>query len=334
VADERINSVIDEKSKVELLKVLEGLVEPVRIVQFTRRSACPGCASQTQLLQELVTLSEKITLEIRDLDEDNELAMHYKVDKVPATLVLGRKESGIRFYGVTLGLEFSSLLSAILMVSTGRSGLPPDMEEMVKRIDRDVHIQVIVTLTCPYCPKMVNLAHQFAFVNDRITADMIESSEFPEIVQRYEVHGVPRTVINETHTLDGAVPAAALYMEVLKAVDPDTFRQIDEMVRESQGTMKAKKVDPSHTYEVLIVGAGPAAMSAALYASRKGLDVAMIAAKVGGQMTYTGSVENYLGFPSVSGGDLAEVFREHMERDPVSEVRSSMSGRRGIRSPS
>jgi alkyl hydroperoxide reductase subunit F len=131
---------------------------------------------------------------------------------------------------------------------------------------------------------------------------------------------VPKTVINETHMFDGAVPAANLYMEILKTVDPDVYRQIDEMIRESEGIRKARKVDPAHSYDILIVGAGPAAMSAALYAARKGLDVAMIAARIGGQMTYTGSVDNYLGFPSVSGSDLAEVFRQHMERYPVAEA--------------
>lgn len=265
-------------------------------------------------------MSDKISLEIRYLDEDKELAARYKVNKVPATMVFGSKDNGIRFYGVTIGYEFPSLLSAIMMASTGRSGLPPDLEEMVKKIEKDVHIQVIVTLTCPYCPKMVHVAHQFAFVNDRITADMVESSEFPQVVKLYEVFGVPKTVINETHAIDGAVPAVTVYMEILKAVDPGVYRQIDEMIRESDGTRKARKVDPSHSYEVLIVGAGPAAMSAALYAARKGLDVAMIAATIGGQMTYTGRVDNYLGFPSVSGSDLAEVFRKHMERYPVSEA--------------
>ena len=316
--------IFDEKGKAELIKALQRMAGPVRIVHFTQRSACPNCVTQTQLLEEIAALSDKFTLEIRHLEEDKEMAAKYNVDKVPATLVLGSKDNGIRFFGVTLGAEFPSLLSAIMMVSTDRSGLPPEVEELVKKIDKEVHIQVFVTLTCPYCPKMVHLVHQFAFVNDRINADMVESSEFPQTVQRYDVNGVPKTVINETHTIDGAIPAATLYLEILKAVDPEAYRQIDEQIRESEGTRKARKADPIHTYEVLIVGAGPAAMSAALYAARKGLDVAMIAARVGGQMTYTGRVDNYLGHPSISGGDLAEVFRDHMERYPVSEAFGSM----------
>jgi glutaredoxin-like protein len=295
------------------------MASPIRIVLFVQKGACPGCETQTQLLEELAALSEKISLEVRVLEKDKELAAKFKISKVPATLVIGSKENGIRFYGTTLGYEFPSLLSAIMMASTGHSGLPPEMEEMIKAIKKEVHIQVIVTLTCPYCPKMVHVAHQFAFVNDLITADMVESSEFPQVVQRYDVYGVPKTVINETHTFDGAVPAANLYLEILKAVDPDAYREIEDLIRDSEGVRKAKKVDPRHGYEVLIVGAGPAAMSAALYASRKGLDVAMIASKIGGQMTYTGTVDNYLGFPSVGGGDLSEVFREHFERYPVSE---------------
>ncbi len=313
-------SIIDDKSRAELSKVLQGMVMPVRLLLFTQKEGCPSCATQTQLLQDVAALSDKITLESRDIDEDQEMAARYRVSKVPATLLIGEKENGIRFYGVPLGYEFPSFLSALMMASTGHSGLPSEMEGMVKAIDKDVHIQVIVTLTCPYCPKMVHVAHQFAFVNDRITADMVESSEYPQVVQRYEVYGVPKTVINETHSFDGAVPPANLFLEVLKAVDPEAYRQIEDMIRESEGVRKAKKADQSHRYEVLVIGAGPAAMSAALYAARKGLDVAIIASSVGGQMTYTGSVDNYLGFPSISGGDLSEMFREHFERYPVSEA--------------
>jgi NADH-dependent peroxiredoxin subunit F len=320
MAEGKITSVFDEKTKAELLQALKGLVGPVRIVHFTQKIACPGCSAQNQLLLELANMSKKIVLDVYHLEDDPELAAHYKVDKVPATLVLGQEDNGIRFYGLTLGYEFPSLLSAIIMVSTSKSGLPSEVEEMVKKIGKDVHVQVFVTLTCPYCPNMVHVAHQFAFVNHQITADMVESSEFPQLVQRYGVQGVPKTVINEAFSFDGAVPASTLYMRTLKAVDPDLYRKLDEVIRESEGTRKAKKADPAHKYEVLIIGAGPAAMSAALYAARKGLDVALIAAKVGGQMTYTGNIDNYLGFPSIRGGDLTEVFVGHMERYPISEA--------------
>lgn len=94
--------------------------------------------------------------------------------KVPATVVLTDKDHGIRFYGLTGGYEFGSLLEAILMVSTSKSGLDPAVEEIARRIAMPTHLEIMVTLTCPYCPRMVRLAHQLAFVNENIRADMVE----------------------------------------------------------------------------------------------------------------------------------------------------------------
>ena len=304
--------------------MLQALPSPVDIVLLIQKSGCPSCDVQLQLLNEFAALSDKVRLEVNDLAGGVELAAQYKVDKVPATIVVNKGNSNIRFYGVTLGEEFASFLSAISMISTGRSGLQAELEGMVRSIDKDVHIQVVVTLTCPFCPRMVHVADQFAFLNPRIRADMVESAEFPQLVQRYGVYAVPRTVINETYFIDGAIPPGKLYLEVLKAVDPVAYRKLDEAIREMEGTRKAKKADPKHLYEVIIVGGGPASISAAIYAARKGLEVLVIAEKLGGQMTLTGSVENYPGIPRLSGNDMADLFRNHLEGYVIAEAIGSL----------
>jgi alkyl hydroperoxide reductase subunit F len=181
----------------------------------------------------------------------------------------------------------------------------------------------MVTLTCPYCPKMVHVANQFALVNDNIRADMIEGSEFPQLVQKYDVTGVPKTIINELYSFEGALPVGAVYLEILKAVNPEEYRRLREVIREAQRGGEAKRAEEAHEYEVIIVGGGPAAMSAAIYAVRKGLNVALIAQKVGGQISYTGTIENYLGLPSVSGDDMTELFRNHLEKYTIAEALSA-----------
>ncbi|HML02855.1 MAG TPA: FAD-dependent oxidoreductase, partial [Candidatus Bathyarchaeia archaeon] len=225
--------------------------------------------------------------------------------------------------GVTTGYEFSSLLEDIIMVSTGRSGLDPQLEELVREIKEPVHLQVLVTLTCPYCPRMVHVAHQFAFVNGNIRADMIEAQEFPYLAQRYNLYSVPKTIINETQSFEGAIPAETAYLQILKATSPETYAQLEEAVHEVQGARKATKPEAGHEYEIAIVGGGPAAMSAAIYAVRKGLEVLLVAKKIGGQITYTATIENYLGFPKISGTDMAEAFREHMENYSIAEALGS-----------
>ncbi len=311
---------MEQEIKKEIQQILGKLTSPVKLFFFTQKNACPLCVHQQELLEELVSLSSKLELKVYDFVLNGDQVSGYRIDKIPATAVMGKKDYGIRFYGVTAGYEFTSLIEAIMMVSTGRSGLTPEVEKLVRVIREPVHMQVLVTLTCPYCPKMVRVADQFAFVNDNIRADMVESSAFVHLVQKYSVTGVPRTIINESYAFDGALPETAVYLEILKAVNPEGYRQLEEEIRESQGIRRARKAEESHEYEVIIVGGGPAAMSAAIYSARKGLDVALIAKKLGGQVAYTASVENYLGLANTSGTDMVEQFRIHMESYPIAEV--------------
>ena len=312
--------IMDDKVKAELKTVLAQLKSRVRLVFFTRKGGSPACSRQEELLRELSSLTDKLKLEIHDAVLDGDTARNYGIDKTPATAVVGARDHGIRFYGLTAGYEFTSLLEAIMLVSTGHTNMDPQLEEMVKKIEKPVHLEVMVTLTCQYCPEMVRVAHEFAFVNEHIRADMVESAEFPELTKKYQVTGVPRTVINGRHTFDGALPAPAAYLEMIKAVDPDQYSAFMEQLRQAQAAGKTKKTEEGHLYELAIVGGGPAAMSAAIYAARKGLDVALVAKKLGGQITYTAGIDNYLGLPGVSGTDMAEAFRGHMARHPVAEA--------------
>ena len=276
-----MSKLLDEKAKTELQPVLANLVSPVRLLFFTQKNTCPSCASQQELLEDLSGLSDKLKLEVYDFVLNGDAVMNYRIDKVPATAVVGSRDYGIRLYGLTAGYEFASLLEAIIMVSMGQSDLDPQLEEMVKAIKDPVHLQVMVTLTCPYCPNMVHVAHQFAFVNENIRADMVEAAEFPQLAQKYNVTGVPKTIVNETHSFEGALPAPAAYLEILKAVYPEEYKRVEEEIRKVQAASKTRKAEEEHEYEVAIVGGGPAAMSAAVYAARKGLDVALIATEAG-----------------------------------------------------
>jgi alkyl hydroperoxide reductase subunit F len=315
-----LSDIIDEATKLELQSILTVLTTPISLLFFTQKNACPECIQQQKLLKELDSLSDKFNLEIYDFVLNRDKARKYKIDKIPATVVVGKKDYGIRFYGLTVGYEFTSLLEAIVMVSTGESGLEPQFEILVSNINEPVHIQVMVTLTCPYCQQMVHVANQFALVNDNIRADMVEASQFPQLVQRYDVTGVPKTIINEVHSFEGALPVEAVYLEILKAVNPEEYSRIEQMIREAQGIRKVKRAEEGQEYEVVIVGGGPAAMSAAIYASRKGLAVALITNKLGGQLTYTASIENYLGLPKISGTDMTELFRNHLEEYLIAEA--------------
>jgi thioredoxin reductase (NADPH) len=311
---------MDEKTRKELKRVLGKLPERVDVLYFTQENACPACRDQRRVLEEISTHTDKIRLKVFDFVRDSDQVTRYRIDKIPATAIIGKKDYGIRFYGLTSGYEFQSLIEAIIMVATGKSGISPEFEETIRQIDSAVHIEVMTTLTCPYCPRAVHAAMQLAMVNDSIRADMVESAEFPQLVQRYDVTGTPKTMINETHSFVGALPVDRVYLEVLKAVNPEEYRRIEQAIREAHGQRHVRKAQSDHEYDAIIVGGGTAAMSAAIYAARKSLDVMLVAKDLGGQINYTALVDNYLGLPSIDGKGMVEQFVMHMEQFSIAEA--------------
>ncbi len=311
---------LDKEVREQVRERLASLEKPVRIVYFTEKLACGACAQQRGLLEELARLSKKISVEVYELTASAELAKRYGVEKVPATVLLaGERDFGIRFYGLTAGYEFGSLIEDVEMISSSRSGLEPDIERLASRIAAPTHLEILVTLTCPYCPSMVRLAHQLAYVNEHVRADMIDAAEFPTLVERYGVQGVPRTVINERPAFEGAMLPAAAVMAILQEVDRGTYEALDAATREARGEKRAREGSPGEEYDVIVVGAGPAGLSAALYAARKDRRVLLIGRRAGGQINDTAAVENYLGMSRVGGSELAQLFRRHVETYAVAE---------------
>ncbi len=195
----------------------EKLVNPVRLVTFTQEFECQYCRETSQLVQEIAELSAKIEAEVYNFVTDKEKAEAYNVDKIPAIAVVGEKDYGVRYFGIPSGYEFTSLVEDILTVSTGDSGLSAPTREAIAQLDKPVHIQVFVTPTCPYCTRAVRLAHQMAVESDLIRADMVEAIEFPHLANKYSVFGVPRSVLNETVHVEGAVPEPMFLQKLLEA---------------------------------------------------------------------------------------------------------------------
>ncbi|MGB9906332.1 MAG: protein disulfide oxidoreductase [Candidatus Saccharicenans sp.] len=209
------------------------LVNPVNLVYFTKEKSplivpgrepqedCGFCPETRQLLEELTGLSDRIKLTVYELDKEPERAAQFQVDKVPAIIVMGEQDAGIRFFGIPSGYEFMSLLEAIVDVSRGETELSQETKTALKNLTREVNIQVFVTPTCPYCPVAVRLGHQMALESPLVKAAMVEATEFPELTQKYEVFGVPKTIFNDSLTLEGAVPEEMFLEQVLKAGGPE-----------------------------------------------------------------------------------------------------------------
>ncbi len=210
---------IQEKEREHIRHQLEEeLIEPVRLVMFTQVIECRFCAETRQLVEEVAALSDKVTAEIYNFITDEGKADEYDVDKIPAIAIIGQKDYGVRFYGIPSGYEFGSLIEDIIDISQGESGLSEETKTALAGLEEAVHIQVFVTPTCPYCPRAVRLAHKLAIESDLIKADMVEAIEFPHLANKYQVMGVPRTVINETTHIEGAVPEPVLRAKLLETV--------------------------------------------------------------------------------------------------------------------
>ena len=215
---EDIMPILNDKVIDEVKKALQNIKNEVRLVLFTQAFECAHCQETHQLLEELCSANPLLNLEVHQFESDKEAVEKYDVDKIPAIAVMGEKDYGIRFYGIPAGYEFSSLLSAILMVSTGITKLNNDTRSFLDNLAKPVHMQVFVTPTCPYCPKAVILAHQMAFYSDKVKADMVEISEFPHLAQKYNVQGVPRTLINEKWFQEGAAPEHMIVAKIKESL--------------------------------------------------------------------------------------------------------------------
>ena len=196
----------------------QKMVNDIKLVVFTQEVPCVFCRETVEVANELAQITPKIKVEVYDFVKDQMKAKELRIDKIPALAVIGVKDYGVRFYGIPAGYEFTSLTGAIIDVSRGDSGLTPKSRDQLKNLDQSVHIQVFVTPTCPFCPAAVRLAHRLAIESDMIWADMVESSQFVPLAQKYGVMSVPKIVINERHEIGGTVPEELFVAHVLNAV--------------------------------------------------------------------------------------------------------------------
>ena len=208
---------LQEKDKEHIRDMFKELSGEVKLIYFTQEIECQYCRETRQILEEVSELNEKITLEVFNFVTDKAVAEKYNIDKIPATVVEGTKDYGIRYYGIPSGYEFSSLLEDIVDVSKGEAGLSEQSKALLKEITAPLRLQVFVTPTCPYCPRAVRLAHKMAMENEHITADMVEATEFPHLSMKYNVRGVPRTMIGEDVPIEGALPENEFVKRVVEA---------------------------------------------------------------------------------------------------------------------
>ena len=194
----------DDKKELLRNDLKEKMESPVKIVMFTQEIECRFCSDTRELVQELAKLNDKISVEVYDFVADAVKAKEYGIDKIPALAIIGKKDYGVRIYGLPYGYELQTLIEAVVNVSKGKTDLSDKTKSILAEVKSPVHIQVFVTLTCPHCPAAAAVAHKLAIESDMVKADVIDSSEFPDLAMKYNVMGVPKIIINEKVEFVGA----------------------------------------------------------------------------------------------------------------------------------
>lgn len=209
---------LGEEEEKEIRKILADMEGNVEIKLFVGEKDCPYCNETEALLNEVVALSDKLSLSVYDVDKNLKEKEDFDIKMVPAIVTVGSKDYGMRFFGIPVGYEFITLLSSIIDVSRNESGLEDSTKSELSKISEPIHIQVFVTPSCPYCPSMARLAHKMALESPMIRADVIEATEFQDLTLKYNIHSVPTVIINERVRFEGAVSERTFLEKILESI--------------------------------------------------------------------------------------------------------------------
>ena len=291
---------IPEDNVPELKKFFEAMQEPVELLVFTDpQQNGPYNAFMDSLCRELSEISPKITTRSVALGSDT--AKLYGVDFSP-TLLLAPDRCKIRYLGAPLGEEARTLVETILRLSLGKSGLGQISRQLLGELEEKRHVQVFVNPSCPYCPGQVANAFRCAIERpDLVSADCVDASQHVELAQKHQIGSVPHTIINDELSTLGLLPEERFVVELV------TLKNAEDILAGKHGPEGAGGLEVVEV-DVVVAGAGPAGLTAAMYAVRSGLSAVVLEKNViGGQVALTPVVENYPGFANVPGKQLMEM---------------------------
>jgi thioredoxin reductase (NADPH) len=275
----------------------DALKDDVVIEVFTERGQNDQFnETAVALLKALAPLSERLKVTFHTIGDEQ--SVKRGVTRSPSILIAPDKYR-IRFTGAPMGEEGQSFLTAIIMASTGKSILSdPSIKQIAEQLHEKRDIQVFVSPTCPYCPIQVLSAFSAAIIKpDLVSAEAVEIYENRDLAESLGSLAVPQTFMNNTFTGAGLQPEP-LFMESLMTLK-------EPMTGSTQ--MSGEPVEK----DLVIIGGGPAGLTAAVYAVRAGLDSVVIEkSNLGGQVVITPVVENYPGFMRIGGKSLIDLMAQ------------------------
>ncbi len=280
---------LDSNLKTQLKAYLEKVTQPFEIVA----SLDDGEKSREllSLLQDIASLSDKITLKT---DGDDARKPSFSLNRIGGNISL-------RFAGIPMGHEFTSLVLALLQVGGHPSKTAPEVIEQIKALDGDYRFETYFSLSCQNCPDVVQALNLMAVLNPNIQHVAIDGALFQDEVEARQIMSVPSIYLNGELFTQGRMSEE----EILAKLDTGSSAR------------DAEKLKAKDAFDVLVVGGGPAGAAAAIYAARKGIRTGVAAERFGGQVLDTMAIENFISVKETEGPKLARALEEHVREYEV-----------------
>ncbi|HEY3737766.1 MAG TPA: alkyl hydroperoxide reductase subunit F [Jatrophihabitans sp.] len=284
---------LDADTKAQLAAYLERLQKPVELVATLDDGKA---AQQTrELLEDIRSSSDKITV----VEEDEADVRR------PSFLITNPGlDTGVRFAGLPMGHEFTSLILALLHVGGHPAKEDEALLERARGITTPLHFETYFSLTCQNCPDVVQALNLMSALNPNITHTAIEGGAFQAEVEERGVLSVPTVFVNGELFGQGRMTLA----EIVGKLDS------------SAGARATEEMNSRETYDVLVVGGGPAGATAAVYAARKGIRTGMVAERLGGQVLDTAGIDNFPSVPHTEGTHFGAALERHVKEYEVDVI--------------
>ncbi len=277
---------LNDKLRQQLQTYLERVTQPIEIVASLDDS--DAAREMLGLLQDITSLSALITLEQRV--DDAERKPSFSVNRKGGDISL-------RFAGLPMGHEFTSLVLALLQAG----GHPPKADaaviEQIKSLSGEFKFETFISLSCQNCPDVVQALNLMAVLNPNVSSTMIDGALFQQEVEERQIMAVPTVYLNGQPFGQGRMTIA----EILSKLDSNA------------GARQAQQLNAKDTFDVLVVGGGPAGAATAIYAARKGIKTGVVAERFGGQVLDTMAIENFISVKETDGPKMAAALEEHVK---------------------
>ncbi len=280
---------LDADLKTQLQAYLEKVTHPIELVASLDDSA--ASRELSELLEDIASLSDQVSVNRAGND----------ARKPSFAITRAGTDVSVRFAGIPLGHEFTSLVLALLQVGGHPSKAAPELLEQVRHLEGEFRFETFMSLSCHSCPDTVQALNLMSVVNPNIKHVAIDGALFQDEVNERQVMAVPTVFLNGEPFDQGRM----------------TIEQIVARLDTGAAQRDAAKIDAKAPFDVLVVGGGPAGAAAAIYAARKGIRTGVAAERFGGQVLDTMAIENFISVAYTEGPKLAASLEQHVHEYDV-----------------